>query len=164
MATEKLEPRTGLIMRLGALAVFTLIVVHAALVSYYDSIATAEEQRKIGAVKPEALLNLRADEKGRLTTGALPIDKAMQELAAKGRMGADPAIVPTASKDVAPLNGWKEMPLDLPPGAMVPPPPLPAAPSLDAGAAAMDGGAATHAGKPDGGPSRAPDGGRARHP
>jgi hypothetical protein len=164
MATEKPEPRTGLILRIGALAVVTLVVVHAALVAYYDKIATAEEQRKIGEVKPESLLNLRADEKSRLDTGPLPIEKAMQDIATKGR-NANPAIVPTASKDTAPLGGWQQMPQQLPPGAMVPPPPPPAA-TVDAGAAAAagDGGALTNTNRPDGGPSKAPPGGHPRHP
>jgi hypothetical protein len=146
MATDNTEPRTGLILRLGALAIVTLAVTHAGLSAYYDRMAKAEELRKLGGVAPEALVNLRADEKGRLGAGAMPIDKAMQMLVDKGRMGAGPAIAPTVSKDVAPLQGWSKMPGEVP-EAMTAPPPAPAAPIADGGAAIADG-AAPGSGKP----------------
>src|SRR5580698_2475599 len=104
MATESSEPRTGLILRMGGLALVTLFIVHAGLGAYFDRMARAEVQRK--QVAPEALMSLRADEKARLAAGAMPIDKAMQMLTEKGRMGAGAAITPTTSRDVAPLQGW----------------------------------------------------------
>ncbi|HXN32217.1 MAG TPA: hypothetical protein VN894_10160, partial [Polyangiaceae bacterium] len=84
MATDKSQPRVGLIFKIGALASVVLFAVHAFLVSYFDDVAQAEEHRKFGDVKPEALLNARADERGRLASGPVPIDKAMQQLAARG--------------------------------------------------------------------------------
>jgi hypothetical protein len=152
MATEKIEPQTGLIMQVGVVAVVTLLVVHAALTSYFDHIASAEEQRKIGNAKPVALMNLRADEQQRLTSGAMPIDKAKEQLVAQGRMNASPAIVPSASRDVAPLQGWSKMPSE-PPAAMMAPPPEPApAVAGDAGAgAAPDAGPSPRGPKPAGG-------------
>src|SRR5208283_3178425 len=110
MATDKSQPRVGLIFKIGVLAVAVLVVVHAGLVAYFDKIANAEDQRKFGDVKPEALMNMRADEKGRLATGAVPIDKAMQQMAARGRASASPDVMPYASKDIAPLQGWAKMP------------------------------------------------------
>ena len=50
-------------------------------------------------------MSLRADEHQRMTAGPMPIDRAMQMLQTKGRM-ASPDIMPSASKDVAPLQGW----------------------------------------------------------
>jgi hypothetical protein len=147
MATDKSEPRTGLILRLGALAVVTLLIVHAALSAYYDHMAKAEVIRKLGT--PEALINLRTDEKARLSAGGTPIDRAMQTLVEKGRIGAGPAIAPTVSKDVAPLQGWTKMPGDVPPAMIAPPVPTATELPADAGAA-LDGASAMNA-KPDAG-------------
>jgi hypothetical protein len=149
MATESSEPRTGLILRLGALCLVTLFVVHFGLSAYFDRMAKAEELRKRGNAVPEALINLRADEKARLGEGAVPIDKAMAMLVEKGRMGAGPAITPTPSKDLGPLQGWSKMPGEVPAAMMAPPPPpAPVEPIADAGAAPSSG-------KPDAGPHKA---------
>ena len=61
-----------------------------------------------GRHHPTRSMSLRADEEQRLTSGAMPIDKAMQTLATKGRMGASPDIMPSASKDIAPAPGLGE--------------------------------------------------------
>jgi hypothetical protein len=153
MATDKSEPRSGVILKVGALSIVALVAAHATLVAYFDHIAQAEEHRKFGDVKPEALLNMRADEKERLSSGPMPIDKAMQQIAARGRMGASLDIVPTASRDLAPLQGWSKMPAEVP-GAMTAPREATAAtagapPMVDAGAAAFVDGAAPKALRPD---------------
>lgn len=153
MATDSTQPRSGLIVRLALLAIVTLVVVHGALNAYYDRMAKAEESRKLGGTAPEALTNLRADEKGRLSSGGTPIDKAMQQLVEKGRMGAGPAIAPTVSKDIAALQGWTKMPGEVPPAMTAPPPPSPATDAGDAGLATGDG-AAPNATKPDAGPAK----------
>jgi hypothetical protein len=118
MATESSDPRVGLIVRIGILSIGTLFAVHAGLTAYFDRMVRDETYRKVGSVAPDALMSLRADEQQRLTTGSMPIDKSMQTLAAKGRMGAGPAITPTESKDIAPLQGWTQMPGSVPPGMM----------------------------------------------
>ena len=94
----------------------------ALLNTYFDQIASAEESRKFGQVVPQALLNLRADEEQRLTGGPMPVDKAMQAIVARGRMGASPDIMPSASRDLAPMQGWSKMPVEVPPAMMAPPP------------------------------------------
>ncbi len=156
MATDKSQPRVGLIFKIAVFSIATLVVVHATLVAYFDDVARAEEHRKFGEVKPEALLNMRADERGRLASGAVPIDKAMQQLASRGRMAASPDIVPSASKDLAPLQGWSKMPAEVPP-AMTAPEPPPVLPIADAG---FDGGEQKgnkpDRGRPDGGPAAKP--------
>jgi hypothetical protein len=162
MATEKSEPRVGLIVKVGALAVGTLIVVVAGLTAYYDDIARAEEHRKFGEVKPEALMNLRADEQARLNSGATPIDKAMQQVAARGRMAASPDIAPSFSKDVAPLQGWLKMPAEVPSAMMATePPPAPGATIGDAGAGSGVDGAVPKGNRPD---RARPDGGPVAKP
>jgi hypothetical protein len=156
MATDKSEPRVGLILKVGVLSIALLIGVHAFLVSYFDEVARAEEHRKMGDVKPEALLSARADAKARLNSGAMPIDKAMQQLAQRGRMEASPMLTPSASKDVAPLAGWSKMPSVVPPSMTASEPAPNEPPSADGGvvrAAIGDAGAAKRA-KPDGGPPK----------
>jgi hypothetical protein len=113
MATDKSEPRVGVILKVAAVSIATLMAVHAVLVAYFDDIARAEEHRKFGDVKPEALMSVRADEKARLTSGPMPIDKAMQQIATRGRT-AIPDIAPTVSRDLAPLQGWTKMPAEVP--------------------------------------------------
>jgi hypothetical protein len=147
MATDKSEPRVGVILKVGLISIVTLVVSHTLLAAYFDDMARAEEHRKFGDVKPEALMSVRADETARLSSGPVPIDKAMHEIAARGRVAASPDIAPSASKDLAPLQGWTQMPFVVPP-AMTAAPEAPAAGEQaisDAGAAAAgasDAGAA----------------------
>ncbi len=165
MATEKAEPQTGLILKVGALAVVTLLVVHAGLVAYFDSIATAEEQRKFGDAKPAALTSLRADEQQRLNAGPMPIDKAMQQMVAQGRMGMSPMVVPSNSRDVAPLQGWSKMPSEAPSAMITPPEPAPPAMAVvDGGTASALDAATPRAGRPDAAAPKAPDHGPPKHP
>jgi len=162
MATDNSEPRTGLIAQIAVLAVVTLIAVHTALVSYFDRVKREEEFKKIGAAPRDALMSLRAEESQRLTSGPMPIDKAMQQLVERGRMGAGSEIAPTESKDMAPLQGWSKMPAAVPPPMMAPPPAPPAPVPSSSAAPAPDGGAAPGAAVPDAGaapPAAAPDAG-----
>ncbi len=129
MAHESSDPRTGLIAKIGVLAIVTLLVTRAGLAAYFDRMAGEESYKKIGSQKPDALLNLRADEARRLSGGAMPVDKAMQLLVVKGRMGAAPELVPSASRDVAPMQGWMQMPGEVPAALMAPEPEPSAAPS-----------------------------------
>ena len=140
MATDKSEPHVGLIIKVGIISVLTVLAVRFALGTYFDQAAQAEELRKIGQAKPEALMELRTDEHARLMTGSVPIEQAMQDLAKKGRMSASPDIVPTASRDVAPLQGWMKMPSTVPAPMLAPS----ASPALAADAGAS--GAETDAG------------------
>ena len=112
MASDKSDPRVGLILQVGVLAIVTLAITHVVLSAYFDRMERGEVQRKVGS--PEALMSLRADEKQRLNTGATPIDKAMQMLVTKGRMNASPDIMPSASKDLAPLQGRTKLPGQVP--------------------------------------------------
>jgi hypothetical protein len=148
MATDKSEARVGVILKVGFLSVALLMATHAVLTAYFDDIARAEEHRKFGDVKPEALMSLRADESARLSSGPVPIAMAMHEIATRGRAGASPDIVPTSSKDLAPLQGWVQMPLVVPPAMtapheepVAPEPPAGTLAAGDAGARLADGGA-----------------------
>jgi hypothetical protein len=133
MATDKSEPRIGLIIKVALVVMVTLVILRAALTSYFDQLVQAEQDRKIVAAKPEALTSVRADEQDRLHNGPMPIDQAMHELAVKGR---GPDFMPVVSRDLAPLQGWARMPIQ-PPSLMI--------------AASQDGGTSTDA-IADGGP------------
>ena len=149
MAIDKSEPRVGLIFRIGFLIVGLLIGTRALLNSYFDQIAHAEETSKIGKAIPQPLIDLRADEEHRLTSGPMPVDQAMQTIVSKGRMAASPDIMPSASRDLGPLQGWSKLPREVPPMMTAPPPE-----AVDAGAApaaAPDAGA-----HPMGAPGAAP--------
>jgi hypothetical protein len=134
MTSDKSDPRVGLIVQVGVLAIVTLIVTHMTLSAYFDRVNRAEVQRKVGV--PEALMSLRADEKERLNAGAMPIDQAMQTLSTKGRMAASPDIMPSASKDLAPLQGWTKLPGQVPAAMNAPPPVSPPAPPPPSASAA----------------------------
>ncbi len=127
MATDKAEPRVGLIFQVGILAIITLMASRAFLQAYFDRADRAEIARKL--VPSEQLTSLRAEENHQLSGGPMPIEHAMQMLATKGRMGASPDIMPSASKDTAPLEGWTKLPRRVPPTfGMAPPEPAPAPP------------------------------------
>lgn len=114
MATDKSEPRVGLIFRIGIISCGVITALRFGLATYFDEITQAEEHRKVVEAKPEALLSLRSDEQRRLTEGPLPIDRAMHELVAKGRASVSSEIAPAESKDIAPLQGWIRMPAQVP--------------------------------------------------
>jgi|SRR5579859_2440249 len=135
MATEKAEPRVGLIVSIGIIAILIFGGVRTGLVAYFDEMRAEETHRKVAMVKPTALINMRADEKQRLSSGPMPIDQAMKSLVTKGRTGASPDIMPSASKDVGPLQGWSKMPQDVPMPMMAPSDtPAPVAPPASASA------------------------------
>jgi len=168
MATDKSQPRVGLILQVGAVAFVTLLFVHAALVSYFDHVAHGEEFRKIESAKPQALQSVRSDEARRLTGTAMPIDKAMQTMSTtSGRGSTGAELMPKPSMDVAPLQGWVQMPSEVPVAMTVDA--AASAPGLDGGGEGSTdaGGAPVRHGRDlDGGEPRTPmsgDAGAARN-
>ncbi len=149
MPTDKSEPRTGLIIKIGVASIVTLVLTHVALVAYFDHAAQGEEYRKIGSVPPAALMDVRASEHQRLSSGPVPIDKAMQMMKERNRGGASPDIMPSASMDMAPMQGWVKMPSEVPM-------PMMAAASAASAAAAPTESAAPAVAAPDAGTDAAP--------
>jgi hypothetical protein len=152
MATDTTDPRIGLIVRIGILAIATLIGTRAGLVAYFDRMTKDEQYKKIGSLPTDALNSLRTDEKERLSSGSMSVDRSMQILAAKGRMGAGPDIMPSASKDIAPLQGWTQMP------ASVPAPMMAQDPNAAPSASSAPSAAPSASGAPSTAPSAAPSG------
>jgi hypothetical protein len=136
MATDKSEPRIALILKVALFAVVLLVGVHAALTTYFDFALQGEELRKFGESKPVGLMSLREAEKERLGGGAMPIEKAMDELVRQGRKNAGSEFTPLPSKDLSALAGWSKMPAEVPTAMMI-------AASEDAGSPAAAGPAAS---------------------
>ncbi len=161
MATDSTDPRVGLIFQIGVLSVGIFAGVHAGVSSYFDRMVRDETYRKVGSVPASALQAMREEQQQKLAAGAMPITKSMEMLATKGRMGASPAIMPNTSTDIAPLQGWTQMPGTVPPTMMPPPDPTPA-PAASSSAAPAGSASAAPAGSgsaaPKGAPAPAPSG------
>jgi hypothetical protein len=80
MATEKSEPKTLLIIKVGVGCILSLVVIRLAMVSYFDNVAKdIRAEQTLEGRKPEMSTVNQAS--SALTQGPMPIDKAMQMLA-----------------------------------------------------------------------------------
>jgi hypothetical protein len=145
MASDQSPPRVRAIAITAFTALAILVGLKFVFDSYYLQMFEAEEYEKIGSVQSKELAELRANEKRNLTTGAVPIDKAMSLLARSREAAsaglADGGITPEQSTDNNPLIGWGKLPQPLTAAEM---------------ASGADGGAAPAAGAV---PADAADGG-----
>ena len=104
MATDETPPRHALILGIAFASVATLGTLKFIFDSYYTHVMEAEVAAK--AMPPVELQAARLADQQRLSTGPMPIDKAMQDLAkARGNV-----IAPEQSTDDAPLVGWSKLP------------------------------------------------------
>lgn len=156
MAIDNTPPRLKLIVTIAVITVITLIGIDFVLKSYYAMMTDQAQLEKLAPTtardeqhKAEALA---------LTSGAMPLDKAIAELG-KGERPA--AIAPQQSDDLGPMTGWSKLPKPAPTPQQHAATPAPA--EADAGAAhaeadagaaplvAGDAGAAPHAPQPPAG-------------
>ena len=146
MGHEKSAPHIKTILIVAGISVVTLGLLEQGFRSYYNMMFEDEESRKVLTVPTTELNKLREGEQQHLTSGKMPIDRAMRELAMRGRdnaslhdLGTD--ITPVQSTDPVPVWGLNVKDAGTP------------APATDGGAAMMsgDGGAAMMA--TDGGPA-----------
>jgi hypothetical protein len=152
MATDNSPPRIRVILTTAFSTLVILVTLKYVFDSYFLMMASAAE---LDHLRPnEELALLRAGEEKNLTSGPMPIDRAMQILAQRGRAG-EALIAPQPSDDLGPMVGWIRNPNQ----AVVEKIQAMqnAAANADAGAptpeAAGDGGAATPAATtPDAGP------------
>lgn len=129
MATDNTPPRLKLIATIAVITVITLIGINFVTESYY-AMMTDEAQREKLAPTHDRDEQHKA-ELAAFTNAALPLDKAVAEIA-KGDRPA--AITPEQSADLGPMTGWSKLPNPAP----TPQPRIEApAPATDA-----DGGAA----------------------
>ena len=161
MATDNTPPRLKLIVTIAVITVITLIGIDFVMKSYYAMMTDEAQREKLAPTRDKE--EQHKAEQAALTNAALPVEKAMAEIA-KGERPA--TIAPQQSEDLGPMTGWSKLPKPAPtpqPHAAEPP----AAEAGDAGAAlAGDAGASPLAA--DAGAAHAPAPGAAdagvRHP
>ena len=128
MAHETSSPKIRAIMTTAIIAVIVLVGLKFVFDSYFITMMEEEEARKQALYPPVQLDQLRASENQHLTSGALPIDKAMTELATRGRENPslkelpNADIAPQASNDPQAMIGWTQLGVD---AASVPQPRYP---------------------------------------
>lgn len=130
MATDNSPPRNGLILLIAVASVLTLGALKFVFDSYYRYVMEDEVAVKLAAAPPTELRAARVEEQQRLSSGPMPIERAIKDLA-KNRD------VPQQSADDGPMLGWSKAPRPLVAGNAV-------APAPDGGAAvnaAVDAGA-----------------------
>ncbi len=103
MATDNSPPRIKLILVLAISTVVTLFVLKFIFDSYFTEMM--EHEAKAKTVEPIEVRTIRAEEDKKLTGSPVPIDKAISDLASKGRE-ASPIIAPQPSDDTAAQVGW----------------------------------------------------------
>lgn len=136
MATDNSPPRNGLILGIAVASVVTLGGLKFVFDSYYRYMMEDEIARK--SAPPTELRAARMEEQQRLSSGPMPIDKAMKDFAKE----RESIIQPQASNDDGPLVGWSKTPRNVPAGA---------AALSDAGADAATGDGGALAASVDGG-------------
>jgi hypothetical protein len=103
-------PRNRLIFGYTIVVVFALIGLKFVFDSYLDVSRTAKRREQIATSRANVILaEYRRAQRERLESGPMPIDRAMHELARRGR-NAFAQIRPEASGDRAPLQGWQQLP------------------------------------------------------
>ena len=105
MATDNSPPRIRLILVMALGTVGTLFVLKFVFDSYFTFMFEGEAKAKQAI--PAELLKLHEEEAKKLTGSPIPIDKAMGELASKGRESSA-LIAPQPSQDDGPLVGWAQ--------------------------------------------------------
>ena len=83
MATDNSPPKIRVILTIAFSSVVILGALNFVFRSYFQMMTEEAEHQHLRPA--EALIKLREGEQKNLTTGALPIDKAIAELASKGR-------------------------------------------------------------------------------
>lgn len=146
MAIDNTPPRLRLIVTIAIIVVITLVGLDFVFKSYYAYMSDEAYREKMAPTRERD--ESRAAEQTSLTSGKVPIEQAMAQVAKGAR---DSFIEPRQSDDIAPMSGWSKMPKATPQAA------APGAPALDPHAA---GDAGTATGTGDAGPGAA-DGGPA---
>jgi hypothetical protein len=123
---ENSQPNIGLILKVGGITILSVVIIRLGLTSYFGYMEDAEHAIKyveMGQTARDANLKAKDDEMKALAGGPMPIDKAMQMIAAQNRAvpGLEPQPAdPMREKDT--LAGWAQMPHELPSSMMAPAP------------------------------------------
>lgn len=107
MATDNSPPKIRVILTIAFSSVVILGALNFVFKSYFQMMT---DEAVHAHLRPAAeLLKLREGEQRNLTSGAMPIDKAIALLGSKGR-DADKDITPEPSADMGPMVGWVRAP------------------------------------------------------
>jgi len=129
-------PRLRMIVGYSVFSILCLVGLKFSFDSYLDTSRIAVRRLHLtGSHTVAALEEYRDAQRSELGGGAMPVDRAIQELGRRGR-GAFPLIRPVESTDLDPLRGWSQLPREVPASAL-PPPPVPETVGTPADAAAM---------------------------
>ena len=126
-------PSIRIIVGYSLLSVLILVGLKFGFDSYLDQSRIRVRGSHIAESHTVATLDeYREQQRSQLTGGAMPIDRAVQELGRRGR-NAFPLVRPGDSYDLDPLRGWSQLPREVPAlHPTPPPPPPPPAPSVPA--------------------------------
>jgi len=113
MATDNSAPKIRIILTVAFSSLVILIALNYVFRSYF--LMMTEEVEHDHLAKPVELIKLHEGEERNLTTSPLPIQRAMQELAQRGREGSDGLkqyadIKPEPSNDLGAMVGWIRSP------------------------------------------------------
>jgi hypothetical protein len=103
MATDNSPPKIRIILTVAFSSVVILFSLNYVFRAYF--IMMTEEVEHDHMRPAEELAKLREGEERNLTSSPVPIARAMQELASKGREGS-PDLVPQPSNDMGAMVGW----------------------------------------------------------
>ena len=135
-------PQLRIIVGYSIFAVLCLVGLKFGFDSYLDTSRISVRRLHLaGSHTVAALEEYRDAQRSKLGGGAMPVERAVQELGRRGR-GAFPLIRPVESTDLDPLRGWSQLPREVPASAL-PPQPVPEAVVTPTDAAAMPADAAS---------------------
>lgn len=105
-AYDDSQPRNGTILFYAVLTVILLTLLRFALDSYFAKMMDAEYHEKVGIRGLEQVEGMRAREAATLQKNG--IDRAMQSLAQRGRVGSQ-AISPESGAGKPAVSGWTQL-------------------------------------------------------
>jgi len=109
MAIDNTPPRLRLIVTIAIIVVITLVGLDFVFKSYYAYMTDMAQREKLAP--PRERDESRKAEEAALTSGKVPIDQAMAQLAKGSRTDV---IEPRPSDDLGPMTGWTKMPKPAP--------------------------------------------------
>lgn len=115
MATDKSEPRIGIIVQIAVILVVGVIVARFGLASYFKAMLHKEEQKKVATIGAEEFSKRRQAERAALDSVSLDKGAALLGKPDRGPLAA------TSTKDLGPLEGWSQAPMDAGPFRVIEP-------------------------------------------
>ncbi|NOY91954.1 MAG: hypothetical protein GXP55_12225 [Deltaproteobacteria bacterium] len=108
MAHDTTPPRNKMILVFTLLSPVLLIALVPLFHDYFLDMTEGEVAARVAEAPPTIRDATFAAQRQHLETGPMPIERAMREMASRGR-DASPVIAPTPSDDTAAVSGWGPM-------------------------------------------------------